>query len=177
MTIMRTLRYGLIATAMNYKQCDRVMKDFLQGVLSKMGFIRTANMRLAISPRNMQGIGLIHLYILQLVDHLKILCNHGGEETNTGTRKKLEALTIQTGKGGSPFNFNPAKIPWIEHSWWMNTVQACHQYNIQIQGATNQLNQWTTNDTFLMDNFEKTYNPDTFQKFFKALIGSDCTFK
>ena len=39
MTIMRTLRYGLVATAMNYKQCDIITKELLKGVLSKMGII------------------------------------------------------------------------------------------------------------------------------------------
>ena len=115
MTIMRTLRYGLIATALNYNQCDIIMKQLIQGVLPKMGIVCTANTQLATSTTVMRGIGLIHLYILQLVDHLKAICNHGGENTDTGTllRNELEALIIQAGHSGFPFNLDPRKIPWI----------------------------------------------------------------
>ena len=49
-TITRTLCYGLIATALSYDQCDDLTKLLIQGVLPKMGIIRTANMILATSP-------------------------------------------------------------------------------------------------------------------------------
>ena len=165
MTIMRSLRYGLVATAITYKQCDEITKELLKGVLPKMGIIRTANTTLATSPRNMQGV--VHLYILQLVDHLKVICNHSGDTTDTGTllRNKLEAITIQAGKGGSPLNFNPGEIKWIEHSWWTNTLIACNDYNIRIKGKTNQLSTWTTNDSFLMDDFSQSYPPESFSAF------------
>ena len=70
-TIMRTLQYGLIATALSFDQCDDLTKTVLRGTLTKMGIIWTASMVLATTPQSMQGIGIIHLYILQLVDHLK----------------------------------------------------------------------------------------------------------
>ena len=106
----------------------------------------------------MQGVGLIHLYILQLVDHLKIICNHGGEQTDTGTllRNELEALNIQAGLGDSPFDINPLRTPWIEHCWWSNTLEAMFRYNIQIKGDIKTLHKWTDNDSFLMDDFRST---------------------
>ena len=102
MTIMRSLRYGLVATALPYDECDLITRQLVRGVLPKMGIIRTANRILATSTVSMQGVGLIHLYVLQLVDHLKVICNHGGENTDTGTllRNELEALVLQSGLGG-----------------------------------------------------------------------------
>ena len=109
MTIMRTLCYGLVATALTYDESDLITRQLLRGALPKMGIIGSANTILATSPSTMRGVGLINLYVLQLVDHLKVICNHGGEQTDTGTllRNELEALTIQAGLGGSPFSINP----------------------------------------------------------------------
>ena len=120
----------------------------------------------------MRGIGLIHLYILQLTDHLTVLCNHGGTNTETGTllRNELEALTIQAGLGGkSPFNLNPTNKPWIEHCWGTNTLEAAHRYNIRIHGYSAELQKWMKNDSFLMDDFMKTYDPTKYGKFLQSI--------
>ena len=39
MTIMRTLHYGLLATAMTFDKCDTLMKLLLNGALPKMGIV------------------------------------------------------------------------------------------------------------------------------------------
>ena len=87
MTIMRTLRYGLVATALTYDECDLISRHLIRGVLPKMGIVRSAYTTLATSTSAMQGVGLIHLYILQLVDHLEVICNHGGEQRDIGTKE------------------------------------------------------------------------------------------
>ena len=171
MTLMRTLRYGLVATALTYDECDLLTRQVLRGVLPKMGIIRSANMVLTTSTTAMRGAGLIHLYVLQLVDHLKVICNHGGEQTDTGTllRNELEALTIQAGLGGSPFSINPLQTPWIEHCWWANTLEATYRYNIHIRGHTQPLQKWTVNDSFLMDDFRAQYDPTIYKKFLQSI--------
>ena len=55
MTIMRTLQYGLIATAMNYDQCNIITKQLISGILPKMGIIRTVNTKLATGTPAMRG--------------------------------------------------------------------------------------------------------------------------
>ena len=167
MTIMRTLRYGLITTALTYNQCDSLTKQLAQGVLPKLGIICTANTQLVTTPTAMRDVGLIHLYILQLI----VLCNHSGEDTETRMllRNGLEAITLQVGLGGSPFNLNPEIIPWIEHSWWTHTLAAAHQYNICINGHANELKKWTKNDSFLMDDFSKKYDPGKYGKFLQSI--------
>ena len=76
-TIMRTIRYGLIAIALDYEQCDAITGELLSGVLPKMGIVRTANRVLVTAERDFWGFGLTDVYVLQLVDHLKVLCDHG----------------------------------------------------------------------------------------------------
>ena len=84
MTITRTLRYGLVAMAMSYDQCDHLTKTLIQGTLLKMGVVQTANNVLVTVHQDYRGLGIIHLYILQMIDHLKIICNHGGTTSDTG---------------------------------------------------------------------------------------------
>ena len=78
-----------------------------------MGIIRTANTILETSPRQLRGLGLIHLYILQLVDHLKVICDHGGKDTETGKLLSIEldALNLQVRVGESPLNIDPSDTP------------------------------------------------------------------
>ena len=73
MTIMCTLHYALVATAMTYEQCDHLTRTLIQGMLSKMGVVRTANYVLVTVPQDYRGMGIIHLDILQMINHLKKL--------------------------------------------------------------------------------------------------------
>ena len=160
MTIMRTLRYGLVATAMTYEQCDHLTRTLIQGTLSKMGVVRTANNILVKAPHDYRGMGIIHLDILQMIDHLKIICNHGGTSSDTGKllTVQLESLAIQTGIGGLPFDLDPKKYSWMEHSWWTNTLTALRRYNVNIRGQVPTLNLWADNDGFIMEDIRSTYN-------------------
>ena len=82
MTIIHMVRCGLIATALDYEQCDTIMQDILVGVFPKMGHIRTIN-RILTTAKNIFEFGLTHVYVLQLIDHLKILCDHSWQEMDT----------------------------------------------------------------------------------------------
>ena len=160
MTIMRTLRYGLVATAMTYTQCNHLTRTLIQGTLSKMGVVRTANNVLVTAPQDYRGMGIIHLDILQMIDHLKIICNHGSTTSNTGKllTVQLESLLVQTGIGGSPFNLDLAKYKWMEHSWWTNMFAPMRRYGIKLCGQTKTLELWAENDFFIMDDIQAVYN-------------------
>ena len=160
MTIMQTLHYGLVATAMIYEQFDHLTWTLIQGTLSKMGVVQTANTVLVTAPQDYQGMGIIHLNILQMLDHLKIICNHGGTPSDTGKllMVQLESLAVQTGIGGSPFGLDPTKYSWMEHSWWTNTLAAIRRYNIQIIGQAQTLELWAENDGFIMEDVRAVYN-------------------
>ena len=56
MTIVRTIRYGLVATAMSFEQCDKLTRTLLKVALPKMGIVRTANNVLATAPTRYRGI-------------------------------------------------------------------------------------------------------------------------
>ena len=103
---------------------------------------------------------MIHLYIVQLVDHLKVICDHGGKETETGKLLSIElnVLNLQAGIEESPINIDPLDTPWIEHCWWSNTLQAARKYGVSIQGYPSELIKWNQKDLFLMQDFRNFYN-------------------
>ena len=109
---MRTSRYGLLATAMTFEECGTLMKIY--GALPKMGIVQTSNRTLTTAETKLRGLGLTHLYVLQLVDHLKILCNHGGTHSDTGIllSASLESFALQAGYEGNPYNLQPENLPW-----------------------------------------------------------------
>ena len=98
---------------------------------------------------------MIHLYILQLVVHLKVISDHGGKDTETGKlfSIELDALNLQAGLRESPLDIDPSDTPWIEHCWWSNTLQAAQKYGISIHGFPLVLVKWNTTDSFLMQDF------------------------
>ena len=106
------------------------------------------------------GLGIIHLYILQMIEHFKNICNHGGTTSDTGKllTVQLESLAVQTGIGGPPFDLDPMKYSWMEQSWWTNTLLAIRRYNIQIIGHINTLELWAENDRFIMEDMREIYN-------------------
>ena len=171
MTIMRTIRYGLIATTMDYNQCDDITGELLSGVLPKMGIVRTANRVLVTAEREYWGFGLSHVYVLQLVDHLKVICDHGGQDTDTGTllMASLEAFSIQAGFHENLLTIDPSVLPWTEHCWWKVTLTAIHKYKITVNGTVSTLKKWASNDTFIMKDFLSFYEHNESTPFLQSL--------
>ena len=89
-----------------------------------MGIVRMANRTLATAETKFQGLGLTHLYVLQLVDHLKVICNHGGTLSDTGIllSASLESFALQAGYKGNPLDLQLDNLPWTEHCWWKITL-------------------------------------------------------
>ena len=71
---------------------------------------------------------------------------------------QLESLAVQTGIGGSPFDLDPKKYSWMEHSWWTNTLAAMRRYSINVCGQIQTLELWAENDGFIMEDIRAIYN-------------------
>lgn len=104
---------------MDFHQCNKLTRTLLKVVLPKMGIVRTASNVLATAPTRYRGIGITNFYILQMVDHLRIACDHGDSDLDTGQllRMTLEITQLQAGIGGSPLHIKPSIVTWIENLW------------------------------------------------------------
>ena len=152
-TIGRTVRYPLGATAMNQKQCTEVDSTWKKHVLGKMGVVRTAPKQIVYSPIQFGGIGLHETEVDQMIDHVKMLLNHGHAQTITGKliRNTLQQLVIELGMKGNPFSQDLTKIKYLtENTWIENTIRSCYQYQIMITATDNWLKEWIETDEFVM---------------------------
>ena len=168
---MQTLHDGLLATAMAFNECDTLMKMLLTGALPKMEIVRTANRTLTTAETKLRGLGLTHLYILQLVDHLKAVCDHGGTGSDTGIllSASLEAFSLQAGYTDNPFDLQPEHLPWTEHCWWKITLLAITKYRIKINGKPTCLQKWTQNNSYIMKDFHNYYQENEGVAFYQSL--------
>ena len=156
---------------MDFQQCDKLTRTLLKVALPKMGIVRTASNVLATAPTRYRGIGIINFYILQMVDHLKIACNHGDNNSDTGQliRTTLEITQLRAGLGGNPLQIKPSIVTWIEHSWWTNTLTAMEKYNVCLHGNVPSLKKWMTNDSFIMEDITQQYGNRESPSFYESI--------
>ena len=136
-----------------------------------MGIIRTANNVLATAPTRYRGMGIINLCILQMVDHLKVACDHGDNDSDTGQllQTTLEITQLQAGVGGNPLHIKPSMVNWIEHSWWTNTLVAMEKYQVLLHGNVPNLKKWTSHDSFIMDDIIQKYGNRERPSFYESI--------
>ena len=125
---------------------------------------------MATAETKLRGLGLTHLYVLQLIDHLKVVCDHGGTSSDTGILLSaiLEGFVLQAGYAGNPFDLQPEQLPWTEHCWWKITLMAITTYGIKINGKPN-LQTWTQNDSYIMKDFHNYYQENESVPFYQSL--------
>ena len=153
-TIGRSIRYPLAATTLSSQQCKEVDKSLKKNVLGKMGVVRTAPDAAVFSPNKLGGIGLHKTEIDQVIDHVKMVMQHGHCKTVTGTliRNTLEHLAIESGQGGNPFTFDSDSLTYTtDRTWIQNTITACSKFSITIVPSFKGIPKWTTKDQFIMD--------------------------
>ena len=105
------------------------------------------------------------------MDHLKVICDHGGQDTDTGTllTASLETFAIQAGFQENPFMIHPTILPWTEHCWWKVTLTAIHKYKITLGGTVSTLKKWALNDTFIMKDFLSFHEHNESKAFLQSL--------
>ena len=109
-TIGRTLEYPLPATAMDKEQCKKINKAFKKCALPKSGIVRSAAEALVYSPEHLLELGLKDIETQQKIAHIKMLLEHGIEETVTGQLIRIlcEGVMIEFGVKGDLFWLHPS---------------------------------------------------------------------
>jgi hypothetical protein len=155
-TIGRTLEYPLPATALQDYHCQKIMSAFLQVALPKMGYVRTMARNIVFAPTDIMGGGVRDLFLIQLIQHIQILLDHGNQVTVTGRllRVVVEGCYIETGFGGDLFNVNMAKVTWVSKTWLTDTIAAMQRYRIRLLHNIPNLKIWKERDVFLMEMFQ-----------------------
>ena len=153
-TILMTLKYSLQATYMSQRQCNRIMSPLLTNALPKLGVIRTMRRTAVHLPCHMNGLGIPDLYILQGIDHIKVLLDHGGQPTATGEllQNTIETHMLETGSSNNFFSSSPNELTVMTLSWMKQTLQFLQEYNITMDHNITPLQKWKrTHDTIIMN--------------------------
>ena len=152
-TIYRTLAYSLPATYLNEKECKDVLRPLLYGTLPRLGVVRTMSRKAVHLPKSLGGLGIPELYVMQGIEHIKILLLHGGQSTATGIllQSLAEYHTIEAGSLKDLFQLSIGVIHSLTHSWLRSTLLFLHKYAISIDSDLPRLCQWTKDDRAIMD--------------------------
>ena len=151
--IMTTLQYPAAATQLTKDEWTTVLKPIMMGALPKAGFNRYFPRKVLFGPRLYQGMGLIHPYHFQEMEHLEVILNHCTEDTFLGQQLQLswEALVLELGLPGSLTSWDYKTWEKCTTDCWLKTVwHYCQAEDLHINDPFAKLDLARENDEFLM---------------------------
>lgn len=125
-TILRTLLYPLPATTFSLSECRHILAPVKAAGLNGLGIVRSMTLPVALGPASHQGLGLPDLYVHQGIEHIIRICglSHCLEDfTGRLLRQSMEALALEVGCSGSPFDQpyaawkNLVTPTWLTNTW------------------------------------------------------------
>ena len=155
-TIMATLRYPVAATQLTKADWDYILAPVWAAGLPKAGISRMFPHAVLNGPSKYQGMGVMHMYDYQELEHLALLLQHGNKDT---TLKELfkhswEELRLELGVSGSLTDWNFALLGDCATDCWLKTLwHYCRSNEIGIIDPEAQLQLIRENDQFLMEVF------------------------
>lgn len=137
--LMPALLYSLPATTLTEVECTKIMAPMKEKILPKMRVVRTISNSVLFGPLRYQGLGLLHLHTFQCTTHISMLMKFFGTATDIGIilNHSLEALNMETGLDGNPFQYNYkifkecVALGWFKHLWEFVTAN-----NIKLHRCT-----------------------------------------
>ena len=65
----------------------------------------------------MGGLGIKDTHVTELIEHIKVLLDHGPTVTGAGKSFRIvaEATTIERGCRGNIYDADATKYPWVDH--------------------------------------------------------------
>jgi hypothetical protein len=108
------------------------------------------------APKLSQGLGIIHPFHNQELEHLAVILYHCTHHTLTGDliQQSWESFRLELGMPGNLTDFNYALWGECITSSWLKTVwKYCREHSIQITDRFATLTKSRVNDKFLMHTF------------------------
>lgn len=151
-TIGPTIVYPLPATGLSKQEYRQIQRDLNRSVLGKMGIVQTAATILANIPTAQGGYGVPDIFMEQVTQHVSVLQQHMHSTSVTGKllRISFDQYTLEMGRGGSPLSTSFCNYT-TSKTWVSNTIAHMKEAGIQLTGDLSELERWSKNDTFIMD--------------------------
>jgi hypothetical protein len=111
-TVLATMRYPAAATQLTEGDWNYVLSPIFQSELPKAGISLMFPKAVFYGPMLFQGLGIMHMFDYQELEHLKILLLHGHKDTKLTELLKhsWEALRLELGLPGALTDWNYALL-------------------------------------------------------------------
>ena len=153
-TITRTIEYGTTASYLSETQANQVTKELRKAVLNGLGFSRSMPCEIVHGPREYNGIEVMDYDVSQGAEHIRVLLDHWGKDTQTGrllqVNTQLYDLIVGTSSGFWATN-DVKLIRLVPDSWLRNTRLFMIRNGVDISIKRKSLQLWRGNDRLLMD--------------------------
>ena len=161
-TIMATFRYPAIATTMTESQWDEVMKPVSVVGLNKSGISRNFPRSVLFGPDLFQGMGVIHPFHFQELEHWETILRCCNDESTTGKliQISVENLRFELGVPGMITEWDYYVMEKCATPSWIKSVwKYGWDYALDLHDKWPQLPLRRTNDHHLMELFaQHTYS-------------------
>ena len=155
--IYKSLGYSLPATYLSKKELNEAWAPAISQGIAASGVVRNLDRTIVFGDTMYQGLGLRHPYILQGIEHIKVLMTHGVSQSLTGMllRTNIEASKQELGLGGSFFTQNYKLYKGlVTNSWVKSTWQFLWEHKLSLEETTPNLYLTTSQDSYLMEDFK-----------------------
>ena len=149
-----SVTFGMMATTLDEEQCKDVFKPIREHALPKAGYARSLPSTILHGPEEYGGVGLMDVYTIQGIEHVKALVDEGGTDTPTGELLTILATghTLEIGKTGQFFEQDYDEVEKLmTESWMKNTLQFLHRAELKMETNLPTLQTWRDGDVLLMD--------------------------
>ena len=163
-TIMATFRYPAMATTMTLKAWDTVMKPVKSAGLNLSGIACSFPHAVLYGPTLHQGLGLMHPFHFQELEHLETILRCGNSDGTTGKLIQLciENMRLELGMPGHITDLDYSKLHLCATDSWIKTVwKYSWEKGLTLSDKMSPLPLRRTNDRHLMDVFwEAGHSPE-----------------
>ena len=153
-TLARTWAYPVQATSLTLEDCVDIMKPAYKVILSKLGSNRHIPLQYRYGPKELNGLGLPHLYTMQGIAKLKALITHmkSGSKIGRTLEGQLEATNIELGTSEHLFDLEYREWELLMTKSWLKSLwEFTDRYNITVRGNYTTPRPTREYDRFLME--------------------------
>eukprot|EP00957_Ditylum_brightwellii_P210769 15365367-Ditylum_brightwellii.AAC.1 len=156
--ILATFHYPVAATQLSEKEWNKVCAPVMGVGLNKSGISRMFPRDVLFRPLLYQGMGVIHPFHYQELEHLTILLKNCTDDTEIGKllQHSLEILRVEMGVPGDLTGH--AYTLWencVTNCWLKNLWHYCDTFDLQLADNLPHLLLSRENDQFLMLAFKE----------------------
>jgi hypothetical protein len=151
-TVMKTLEYPMVATTLTEDEWNKVMSPLLAAALPTSGINRKYPFVIVYSPLKFQGLGIIHPFYRQEINHLSSILQETSMPSITGDllRANMEQLRLEVGLGGSLGDWSYSRYGTLATNCWIQTLwNFCSNNEVAIHDNCPHLETARSNDRYL----------------------------